>query len=289
MTHTTQVDSTAAREAAMSRVQTQDTILASLAAPASKEEVNTSKEVNPKDNQNEEGDQKAVKKTAQERIVELAHKRKEAEAKAEASELRARELEAQLQALQAVAQPMEATAKPARSQFASDDEYIEALTDWKAREAVSKREAEQLAARQKAEQEEVARQWDHLQQQAIEAIPDYAEVIGKSEVSIPPYVHQAILESEEGPHIAYFLALHPDEARRIAAMKPLAAIKRIAALERDLAEIEDEPSSKKQSDPPKKSKAPEPITPVRSASTAAVAAPAADYQEYKRRRQAAKA
>src|SRR5574337_661433 len=108
MTDPTKVDSSAAREAAMSRVQTQDTVLASLAAPASKE-----------------GDQKAVKKTAQERIVELAHKRKEAEAKAEASELRARELEAQLQALKATAQPMEVAAKPARSQFASDDEYIE--------------------------------------------------------------------------------------------------------------------------------------------------------------------
>src|SRR5574337_839851 len=119
MTDPTKVDSSAAREAAMSRVQTQDTVLASLAAPASKEGEESSKETKPKDNQNEEGDQKAVKKTAQERIVELAHKRKEAEAKAEASELRARELEAQLQALKATAQPMEVAAKPARSQFAS--------------------------------------------------------------------------------------------------------------------------------------------------------------------------
>src|SRR5574337_939487 len=261
MTDTTQVDSTAAREAAMSRVQTQDTVLASLAAPASQEGAPGSKEQVAKDKPNEE-DQKPSKKTAQERIVELAHKRKEAEAKAEASELRARELEARLQALTATAQPMEAAAKPARAQF---------------------------AARQKAEQEEVARHWDERQQAAIEAIPDYAEVLGKSEVSIPPYVHQAILESEEGPQIAYYLALHPEEARRIAAMIPLAAIKRVLSLERDLAEPEAEPSDKKPSDPPKKSKAPEPITPVRSASTAAIAAPAADYQEYKRRRQAAKA
>src|SRR5574337_769150 len=78
MTDPTKVDSSAAREAAMSRVQTQDTVLASLAAPASKEGEESSKETKPKDNQNEEGDQKAVKKTAQERIVELAHKRKEA-------------------------------------------------------------------------------------------------------------------------------------------------------------------------------------------------------------------
>src|SRR5574337_629449 len=153
MTDPTKVDSSAAREAAMSRVQTQDTVLASLAAPASKEGEESSKETKPKDNQNEEGDQKAVKRTAQERIVELAHKRKEAEAKAEASELRARELAARLQALTATAQPMEAAAKTARAQF---------------------------AGRQKAEQEEIARHWDERQQAAIEAIPDYAEVLGKS-------------------------------------------------------------------------------------------------------------
>src|SRR5574337_977635 len=73
MTDTTQVDSTAAREAAMSRVQTQDTVLASLAAPASQEGAPGSKEQVAKDKPNEE-DQKPSKKTAQERIVELAHK-----------------------------------------------------------------------------------------------------------------------------------------------------------------------------------------------------------------------
>lgn len=271
MTDTTTVDSTAAREAAMSRVTTQDTLLANLAAPASKEEGDLSDK--PKD-----GEPKP-KKGAQERIVELAQKRKEAEAKAEASSAEARELRAQLEALRAQAKPMESSAKPQRAQFASDEDYIESLTDWKAQEAVAKREREQLEARQQAEQAEVAQQWDKRQQEAIAAIPDYAEVIGKSEVIVPPYVHQALLESEQGPEMAYYLALHPEEAKRIAAMKPLAAIKRLLSLERDLKPEEAKPVSEL----PKKSKAPEPINPVRGAATSSPGK-AESYEDYKRRR-----
>jgi len=275
------VDPTAAREAAMSRVQTQDTVLASLAAPASEEPGKESKEIKPDDKPNEGGEQKPAKKGAQERIVELAHKRQEAEAKAEASEQRARELQTQLDTLKAQAQPMESTAKPARTQFTSDDDYIEALTDWKAQEAIAKRERQQLEARQQAEQSEVAQQWDKRQQEAIAAISDYAEVIGKSDVVVPPYVHQALLESEQGPEIAYYLALHPEEAKRIAAMKPMAAIKRILSLESDLADPE---PAVKISDPPKKSKAPEPINPVRGAA-ASNPGKAESFEEYRRRRQ----
>lgn len=284
MTDTTQVDSTAAREAAMSRVQTQDTVLANLAASASTETIEKplGDPVDGKPNE----EVKPGKKTAQERIVELTHKRKEAESKAEASEQRARDLEAQLQALKTSAQPMEATAKPARAQFASDDEYIEALTDWKAREAVAKREREQFEARQQAEQVDLDEKWTRRQDAMIKAIPDYADVLGASNVVIPNYIERALKESDQGPEIAYFLALNPEEARKLAAMNPVTAIKRIAALERDLAEP-DTPA--KEAEPPKKSKAPAPIIPVRSAGTSASAGQAESFAEYKRRRQAQKA
>lgn len=276
------VEPTDAREASMSRVTTQDTLLASLAAPALTEPVKGEPKT---DGDPKEGDQKPTKKSPQERIVELAHKRREAEAKADAAELRATALDAELQALRAQAKPIEATAKPTRTGFTSDDDYIEALTDWKAQDAIAKRERQQAEARQQAEQEEVAQQWDKRQQKVIDSIPDYAEVIGASEIIVPPYVHQALLESEKGPEIAYFLALHPDEAKRLNAMKPLAAIKRIASLESDLlADDEPETPAPKASELPKKSKAPEPINPVKGAG-ASNPGPAESFEEYRRRRQ----
>lgn len=270
---------TDARQASMSRVQTQDTLMASLAPPASVEP-----ETKPEDKP-AAGDQKPSKKSAQERIVELVHKSRKAEAKAEDAAKRAEELEARLKALETQAKPIEVSDKPQRSQYASEEDYTEALTDWKAERRIAQREQEQAAARAQAEQAEVAQQWDKRQQKVSESIPDYAEVLAKSEVVIPPYVHQALLESESGPEIAYYLALHPEEAKRLAALKPLAAMKRIVSLEANLAGNDDDATpEKKVSETPKQSKAPPPITPVRSTASANPG-PAQSYEEYKRRRQ----
>ena len=279
------VDTPDAREASMSRVQTQETVMASLAPPASVETAKESPDPKPDDKPGE-GDQKPGKKTAQDRIVDLVHKNRDTEAKAAEAEDRAQRFEAELHILRAQAKPMEATNKPSRSQYVSDDGYIEALTDWKADAAIAKREQQQAEAQVMAEQADVAKHWEKRQKTAIESIPDYAETVGSSDVQIPPYVQQALLESEQGPEMAYYLALHPEEAKRIAAMKPLAAIRRITELERDLqdVEIDAKPAAKPVSDPPKKSRAPEPINPAKGAASSNLG-PTTDFAEYRRRRQ----
>jgi hypothetical protein len=301
MSEATQTAKTAdAREASKSRVTTQDTLLASLKPPEAakeppevKEPVKTEAEAKDETKKPEEP---KPKKTAQERIQEVISQHKKAEAEKLAEKRRADELELQLIALRAHAKPMETAAKPLRSQFATDDEYIEALTDHKAREALAKREQEQAQARAEAEQAEVAAKWSKRQTEVMKALPDYAEVLGKSEMVIPEHIHQAILESEQGPQIAYYLALHPDEAKRIGEMKQIAGIKRITALERDLAAIDAEDEAevppKKEADPPKeekpqvqKSKAPPPIDHVKSVPSA-TGSSTNDYEEYRRRRKA---
>ena len=280
-----QKDTPDAREASMSRVQTQETVMASLATPASVEAAKESQDPKPDDKPNE-GDQKNGKKTAQDRIVDLVHKNRDSAAKAAEAESRAQRYEAELTILRAQAQPMETTSKPSRSQYVNDDSYIEALTDWKADAAIAKRENQQREAQVMAEQADVAKSWEKRQQAVISSIPDYAETVGSSDVQIPAHVQQALLESEQGPEIAYYLALHPEEAKRIATMKPLAAIRRITELERDLADVNDDaPAAKKAvADPPRKSRAPEPINPVKG-TLASNPGPTSDFAEYRRRRQ----
>lgn len=279
-----QKDTPDAREASMARVQTQETVMASLAPPASVEAAKESQDLKPDDKPNE-GDQRNGKKTAQDRIVDLVHKNRDTAAKAAESEERAQRYEAELHILRAQAQPMETTNKPMRSQFINDEGYIEALTDWKADAAIAKRESQQREAQVMAEQADVAKGWEKRQQAVITSIPDYAETVGSSDVQIPAHVQQALLESEQGPEIAYYLALHPEEAKRIAAMKPLAAIRRITELERDLVDVDDTPATKKAvADPPKKSRAPEPINPVKG-TLGSNPGPTSDFAEYRRRRQ----
>lgn len=121
----------------------------------------------------------------------------------------------------------------------------------------------------------------------MQRLTDYAEVIGQSEVNIPPHVHQAILESEQGPEIAYFLASFPDEAKRIAQMRPIAALRRITQLERELSELAQEETKEVPSAQPRKSKAPEPITPPKSVPSTHSSS-GESFEEYKRRRLAGK-
>jgi hypothetical protein len=285
MTEATQTaNPTDARQASMSRVVTQETILAKLTPAESTSATPESEKTQP--DPSKEGEAKP-KKTASERIQELAAKRNEAEAKAEAAERKAAELEARIQAMQAQAKPLEEDARPVRSAYATDDDYIDAVADWKAKRAIAEREKAQAQARAEAEQAEIASQWSKRQEQVMKDLPDYADVIGKSEISVPNHIHQAILESEQGPQIAYYLALHPDEAKKLALMKPVAGIKRIAALERDLAEIEEEEKTPEKAPPVQKSKAPAPIETIKSVPSS-TGSSSNSYEEYKRRREAEK-
>lgn len=290
MTQATQTATpTEAREASMSRVTTQETILAKLTPPEAAKEPPASETTQTE--QVKDGEAKP-KKTASERFQELANKRREAEAEAETAKRENAELKARLQALSANAQPMEAKAKPLRSQFATDDEYIESLSDWKAKEAIAERERAQAQARAEAEQAEIAATWSKRQDQAMKELPDYVDVIGKSEVSIPNHVHAALVESEMGPWIAYYLAMpeNADEVKALREMRPMAALRRVNTLERELVELhaaDAKPEVKEEKPPVQQSKAPKPIEPVRGVPSGSSAG--SDFESYRARRQAQQA
>lgn len=229
----------------------------------------------------EEKQHDGKKNSFQERIQELVSKRKEAESEAQAAKRENQQLMERLKVLEATSAPSEVTAKPTRSVYASDDDYIEALTEWKADQAIAKKESAQAEARQKAAQEEVNTSWAKRQKAAMREIDDYAEVIGKSDVALPGHIHQAILESEIGPHLAYYFAANPDEAKRFTGMTPTTALRNLGKLEDQLADAS-APTSKA---PVEVSKAPKPIAPVKDLSSA-VPGSAKSFEEYRAQRQA---
>ena len=264
----------------MSRVTTHETLLASL---ASAEGASEPAEKSDPDKQ-EVSDAPKGKKSPQERIIELAGKRKEAEAKADAERRRADELEERLRALESVrAAPVEQADKPSRQNFSTEDEYIEALADWKASEAIAKREQQQRGAKLKAEAEAIDGAFNARLEVATKEIDDFKEVVGAATVEIPDFMVMAIKESEQGPMLVYYLAQHPDEAKRIASMRPVQALKQLLQIERGLSD--DEPAAPTPSASPERKRAPEPITPVKGSSTPNPGKPKS-FDEYKARRKA---
>ena len=286
MTEPNQVaDSTDARQASMSRVVTQETLMASLTAkPASEAPAEPAETDKPA-----EGEKPKAKHSAQERISELANKRREAEEKAEVERKRADGLEERLRVLESGAAPVEQTSRPKREAFSDDEAFIEALADWKANENIAKREQQQREDRIKREADQIDRAFQARAEKAATDIEDFQEVVSSAEVDIPNFLVMAIKESEVGPLLTYYLAKHQDEARKIAAMRPVQALKSLMSIEAALTDDEPEPEKTvAKVSSPAKPRAPEPIAPVRG-SPASDPGPAKSFDEYRARRKAERA
>jgi len=187
-----------------------------------------------------------VKKVAP-RIAELVGERNaartEAETKAleaeaarlEAQELRDRlaEAERQLAIINAPTQQKAADPRPERKNFASDEQYADALSDWKVDQRIAAKAREEAEARQAAAQEQVSRNWRAQIEAGKDDMPDFEQVVGAAEVIFPQVVLDAVVDA--GPRVAYALAKDPDQSRRIASMRPSAAIAAVVRLGEQLA------------------------------------------------------
>jgi len=241
-----------------------------------------------------ESEQQPKKKPLVEELVRTRHERNEA--RTEADQLRA-ELETlrqQMQANQALPAPKELDPKPQRSQFVSDEDYQEALTDWKVDQKLAERQQAEQQARVEATQQQLADNWAQRLEMAKTELADFDEVVGKSEIDLPNHLYVAIVESDMGPQLAYYLAQNPSEARLLKGMSQTAALRMLGKLEDQLEKASEKPkeqpatgAEKKPEKQVEKSKAPPPIEPLTGAS-GPVEKPTEQmtYQEYKAHRQA---
>jgi len=249
----------------------------------------------------EDGQQPPKKKPLVEELVRTRHERNAARGEAEEAAAKAARLEAELndlrarmEANQALPAPKDADPKPERSQFVSDEDYQEALTDWKVDQKLAEQQREQAQARTEAIQQQLADNWAQRLEMAKAELTDFDEVVGKSEIDLPNHLYVAIVESDMGPQLAYYLAQNPSEARLLKGMSHTSALRMLGKLEEQLEKASEKPEEKKQGgtekkpEPPvEKSKAPPPIEPLKDAS-GPIEKPtsAMTYAEYKAHRQA---
>lgn len=224
----------------------------------------------------EEGAEKVAPKPKSKlelRMSELTAQRKAAEARAEAAEARAAELERKTPATASAAEREEVAVeefpgRPDSAKYTDAYKYAEDLADWKVKEAFAKKDREDLQKQQVNDRQKVADTWVSRQKELEQEYPDYLEVANSLDVVVSNEVRDAIIESEVGPRILYYLGQNPDEAKRIAGMKMGPALKAIGRLEANL-----EPAAKadpeQKGDPKpmpkpavKPSNAPAPIKPL---------------------------
>jgi len=131
-------------------------------------------------------------------------------------------------------------------QFATIDEYVEALTVSKAQQIVQQQQFAQ-------QQQELLGSYHDKEEAARDKYEDFEQVAYNPKLPITDVMAQTIQASDNGPDIAYYLGTNPKEADRIARLAPFLQAKEIGRLE---AKVASEPVTKQTS------KASAPISPV---------------------------
>jgi hypothetical protein len=133
-----------------------------------------------------------------------------------------------------------------QEQFATTEEYVEALTTSKAQQIVQQQQFEK-------QRQELLGGYHDKEEVARDKYEDFEQVAYNPKLPITDVMAQTIQASDNGPDIAYYLGTNPKEADRISRLVPLLQAKEIGRLE---AKIASDPVTKQTS------RAPAPISPV---------------------------
>lgn len=156
--------------------------------------------------------------------------------------------------------------KPDPDYYTSESEYAADLAVWKSRDADVQAETENLRTRYDEVDGEDAGAFQaataDLNAEGAEKYKDYNEVVTRPRENGGPAITvvmaEALLESDMGADIAYYLGKNVKESEKISALSPVAQAKAIWKLESKVAK----------STMPAQSQAPAPVKPVRGGSSA---------------------
>jgi len=210
------------------------------------------------------------------RLSDLANARKMAEQREQEARGRADRAEAELAELRKVQTPAKSDlVEPDAAKFTDQKAYWEAVADYRVAVKLRERDQKDLEARAAAESARVAREWQAKVRKASKEIEDYDAVMADAAIPITQSMKEALLESDIGPRMQYFLAKNADELDRLQAMSPAKMLQAFGRLEAKIeAEIdkpalkkdekETEKPAKKEAEPAKRKvpEPPEPITPL---------------------------
>ena len=76
--------------------------------------------------------------------------------------------------------------------------------------------------------------WAERQTAARAALPDYDQVVGGADIPVARHVAEVLLDSDQGPALAYHLAKNPDVAAKLNGLSPVAAAREIGRIEAGL-------------------------------------------------------
>jgi len=196
------------------------------------------------------------KSFTQAELNEIIQKEKaKAESKAERRALKAYKETLERLIPQRQATEAASTVRPERAKFSTDEEWVEAVADWK----IAERDKSGRAERAQEQQRTMVDRTEALYAQA-QKLPAFDRA-AFDDLPLTQVIASAVIESDIAPRLMTFMAENPEEVARIAKLSPA---RQAAELGRMEAKILSAPP------PAQVSKAPAPIEPIgtnRAAST----------------------
>ena len=264
------------------------------------EEANDQSEQPTEETETKATEEKKQNPKLEKRFSELTKQREEARKEA-AKERDAREaLEKRISELEGRAEPkpVEENVKPSPSQFNDAFEYAEALAEWSAENALLNRDKAEAERKVQDERQQVIKSWNDRLATVKADLPDYDEMIASaSDITVNDAIRDAMLESEQGPRILYHLAENPELAEKLNTLSTVSALREIGKLEAKFEASETPKDAKTEAETKPsiaRSKAPAPISPIKTSSAVADVGVGSDgefhgtYQQWRESRKAGK-
>lgn len=123
---------------------------------------------------------------------------------------------------------------PKRENFQTDEAYQTALVDYRVDQRFKARAKEEAEQKEKDRQAEVLKVATERVTKAKELVPDFEEVVGGSEITIPPHIAGYMQESELLAELGYHFAKHPDTLTRLSSMSPAKSLVELGKIESTL-------------------------------------------------------
>ena len=153
------------------------------------------------------------------------------------AEERAARLEQELAAERAKSAPPQAAKapeKPQRQNFASEEEYVDAMIQFGVDQRLLEKAEEDAKARAEREREERAEAVKGRIDNAIKLVPDFKEVMEDNDAIIPPVIAGYMEKSEMIAELAYHFAKNPDVLLSLAKLQPDVQLVKIGRIESTL-------------------------------------------------------
>jgi hypothetical protein len=120
------------------------------------------------------------------------------------------------------------------SDYPDYDAYVVAVAGWQAEQALVKREEQQRERAAAERQTKQQQTWATQIQAAQTKYTDWDDVLDDADVPVTPALQEALLTSEQGADVLYYLAKHKDEAAKLATLSPFAVARAIGRIEATL-------------------------------------------------------